>query len=318
MVILLLTLLGIALTITFVGLWLSSTKVHVSNQQIKSYTERGGPTRRNRGVGEPRGINLQAGGRGRGGRYSIPVARRSWASMAMSVNVADALRWRNGKPSSWLGILFILLALFGFCLVTLKTLAFGPGLVVDTSLSDATATAVQKMTTPDPFVGLAGASGSLKRVGQLDHAQYVSNNEYSQWAYSACSAASMTEVINAYGHNYRITDILKVEADIGAITPDLGLVEPAGIDRTVDRFGFKSVWLKNPSLNDVLKVANDGRPVIVNWPPARWAGGHILVVRGGNDQNVFLADSSAYNFQSMSRARFSQLWAGFAVAVVPK
>ncbi|MBO0780236.1 MAG: C39 family peptidase [Ktedonobacteraceae bacterium] len=321
MFILLLTLLGIALVITFVGLCLSSPNAHTSSQRVSQYAGRGGPARRSR-------ESVAYGARGdaplparsaqiRASRYAVSAERRG---MAMSVNMADILRWRNGKPSSWLGALFVLLALFSFCLVTLKTLSIGPGLIVDTSLSDSsiTATAVQKAKTSDPFASLAGASKALVRLGQLDRAQYASQDEYSKWANSACSTAAMTEVINAYGHHYRITDILKVEAGIGEITPELGLVEPVGVDRTVERFGFKAVWLTNSPLDKIIKVANDGRPVIVGWPPERWSGGHILVLRGGNNQNVYLADSSLYNYQVMSRSRFTQLWAGFAVAVVPR
>jgi hypothetical protein len=70
------------------------------------------------------------------------------------------------------------------------------------------------------------ASQQLERLSQLDSAQYASPDEYNTWAYSACSAASMTEVFNAYGHHYRVTDILKVEAQIGEITPAMGLLRP--------------------------------------------------------------------------------------------
>ncbi|MBE3561392.1 MAG: C39 family peptidase, partial [Ktedonobacteraceae bacterium] len=195
-------------------------------------------------------------------------------------------------------------------------------LVINPLFTDTAATATAGATTNNSpaaqFSGLSGASKALMRVGQLEPGQYASPDEYKVWAYSACSAAAMTEVINAYGHNYRITDILRVEIRVKAITPELGLLEPSGIDRTVSQFGFKTVWLKQPSLDDVIKIANDGRPVIVSWPPERWAGGHILVLRGGNAQNVYLADSSKLNYQVMSRARFSQLWAGFSVVVVPK
>ena len=59
------------------------------------------------------------------------------------------------------------------------------------------------------------ASQRLVRISQLDPNQYSSADEYNTWAYSACSAASMTEVFNAFGHHYRITDILKVEAQFG-------------------------------------------------------------------------------------------------------
>ena len=91
------------------------------------------------------------------------------------------------------------------------------------------------------------ASKVLMRIDQLDPGQYASQQEYTTWAYSTCSTASMTEVMNSYGHTYRIADILKVEAGIHEITPDLGLLEPTGIDCTVARFGFQTDWLSNRS-----------------------------------------------------------------------
>jgi predicted double-glycine peptidase len=128
----------------------------------------------------------------------------------------------------------------------------------------------------------------------------------------------MTEVINAYGHHYRVTDILKVESQLGEITPQLGLVEKSGIARTVARFGFNTSWGDKLSLDDVINIANHGRPVIVGWPPDRYAGGHLLVVIGGNSTNVFLADSSSYNYRSLSRSKFLSWWEGFSAIVTPK
>lgn len=161
------------------------------------------------------------------------------------------------------------------------------------------------------------ASQHLTRLGQLDPAQYQSSQEYTTWADSACSAASMTEVINAYGHHYHITDILKVEASIGEITPQLGLLEDVGIQRTAAKFGFKTTWGYHLSLDQVIAAANSGTPVIVSFPPSRIPGGHLLVVRGGDSNNVYLADSSLRNWSQLTHARFLQLWAGFSAILTP-
>jgi predicted double-glycine peptidase len=127
----------------------------------------------------------------------------------------------------------------------------------------------------------------------------------------------MTEVINAYGHHYRVTDILSVEARIREITPQLGLLEDAGIARTVAQFGFKTAWGHNLSLDNIINIANHGRPVIVSFPPDRYAGGHLLVVTGGSGNYVNLADSSLYNRQSLTRAQFLHWWGGFSAIVTP-
>ena len=162
------------------------------------------------------------------------------------------------------------------------------------------------------------ATQALIRISQLDPAQYSSTQEYNTWAYSACSAAAMTEVINAYGHHYRITDILKVESQLGEITPQLGLLEDVGVQRTVAQFGFKTSWGYKLSLDQVVDTANSGRPVIVSFPPSRYPDGHIVVVTGGNGQSVWLADSSIYNRRSITRAQFMQWWGGFSAIVTPE
>lgn len=162
------------------------------------------------------------------------------------------------------------------------------------------------------------ASQTLARLSQLDVNQYASQSEYDTWAYSACSAAAMTEVFNAYGHHYQITDILNVEASIGAITPQLGLIENAGIANTAAKFSFQTIWGNDWTLEQVKSYANAGKPVIVGWPPARYDGGHIVVVTGGNPSTIYLADSSLYNRHMLSNAQFMQWWSGFAAVLTPE
>ncbi|MBX5459195.1 MAG: hypothetical protein IRZ31_20065 [Thermogemmatispora sp.] len=162
------------------------------------------------------------------------------------------------------------------------------------------------------------ATSHLVRIYQLDPAQYDSQSQYQTWAYSACSAAAMTVVINSYGYHYRIADILKVESAIHEITPDQGLLEEVGIARTAARFHFNTLWGHNLSLDQMLAIANSGRPVIVSFPPDRFAGGHLLVVRGGNTSTVYLVDSSRLNYTSMARSRFLQLWGGFYAVLTPQ
>jgi Peptidase_C39 like family len=163
----------------------------------------------------------------------------------------------------------------------------------------------------------ANASQHLARISQLDPNQYASRAEYTTWAYSACSTASLTEVFNSFGYQFRITDVLRTESQIGAITPDLGLVDPSGIANTAAKFGFKTQWSNNGSLDQIIAIANAGKPVIVGFPPDRYEGGHILVVVGGNSDNVFLADTSLWNRRELSRAQFLQWWGGFYALVTP-
>jgi hypothetical protein len=163
------------------------------------------------------------------------------------------------------------------------------------------------------------ASVALSRISQEDSSQYASQSEFAIWSPSACSATSMTEVINSYGHSYRIADILKVERQAHAISADQGLLY--GVDSirtTVRRFGFSATDLSGATLESIIATANAGQPVIVSFPPQTWTGGHILVLRGGTDQTINLADSSQYNLTTISRAKFLKYWRGFAVVISPE
>jgi len=181
--------------------------------------------------------------------------------------------------------------------------------------NSAQAQQTQQKSAPSPQ--FYGASKALKRISQLDSAQYNSTQDFNTWAYSACSTAAMTEVFDAYGRHYRIADVLKVEAAIGEITPALGLVEDVGIQRTATLLGFNTNWGYSRSLDTIISIANKGEPVIVSWPPSRYDGGHLVVVVGGNSSRVFLADSSLYNRTSLTRAQFMNWWAGFSAVVTP-
>jgi hypothetical protein len=166
---------------------------------------------------------------------------------------------------------------------------------------------------------LVALTARVVRVNQLDQGQYGSRAEWSTWAYSACSAAAMTEVLNAYGFALRIHDVLAVESARGDIDPTLGLTHDGGIADTLAQFGLQTDWGDHWSLSQVVETANRGLPVIVGWPPDRYAGGHIVVVIGGdlNEGVVSIVDSSAWNRRQVSVSQFLQWWAGFAAVATP-
>ncbi len=162
-------------------------------------------------------------------------------------------------------------------------------------------------------------NGSVVRVNQIDQAQYASTSEWRLWAYSACSAAAMTEVLNAYGFQVRIHDVLVVERARGDIDPTLGLTHDGGIADTLAQFGLTTTWGEHWSLAQLVGTANGGEPVIVGWPPDRYAGGHIVVVTGGDlaAGTVTIADSSLWNRRVVRVSQFMQWWAGFAAVAAP-
>jgi len=248
-------------------------------------------------------------------RSPIEIERYARASVAIPITIERGFEQsQTDKTVPWTRIIIGLIAIFLFCLYSLNILFPHHPTWNLIMFYESSPSIAQSSQNPPQF----NASKSLVRLSQLDPTQYASNQEFTTWAYSACSTTSLTEVLNAYGHHFRVTDVLKVEASIGEITPQLGLLNEAGIQQTAAQFGFKTTWGHNLSLDQIINIANQGRPVIVSFPPDRYAGGHLLVVTGGNSSIVKLADSSLWNRQSLSRAQFLQWWEGFYAIVTPK
>lgn len=328
MIILLYTFTVIAIIFVIAGLWLSFRGQSITYERMSSGVRemRGGRSRRTgavytdyTGTRRMRG-SVSAGRRAYGRRATFEVERNSWSQLFASLNVTSL--WHKGRrvhETPWLGLGIVLLAFLICGMYTLRQVVPNSALILANSLSGANTAQAQaaSQTNTSNKVLLIGASKALIRINQVDPNSYSSTQEYNTWWPSTCSAASMTEVINSYGHNYKLSDILHVESGLNEITPDLGLVEPSGIAKTVAKFNFSANYLNNPSLDDVMKAANNGTPVIVSFPPSRWAGGHILVVIGGDNNYVYLADSSRLDMRAMTHAIFMKYWAGFAVIVTP-
>ncbi len=319
MVILLLILLAFAIIITLAGLWLSPRKSAPTHRGI-SYASGQMNVRRTGGRGGQRTHYVGENRRMSVRRSTVEIERRAWLDILVSLNVSRLFaQQRKRRDTPWLGIVLILLTLFVFGVYFLRTVLPSPALFAlmpdgANSTTSSTTASSSNVQAPQLF---SGASKTLVRLSQVDPNQYASMQEYNTWWPSACSAATMTEIINAYGHNYRVSDILKVESAMGEITPESGLLEPQGLDRTLAHFNFTTHWFNNPSLDDLINTANSGTPVIINFPPSRWAGGHILVALGGNKDYVYLADSSRLNMRAMARQTFLKYWVGFAVVATP-
>ena len=330
MTFLLLTMLAIAVIVTMIGFFLT-TKSPVRDQAPQYIVARGSrrvvdpfpwhgermlepvPSRRRRAVDSMpasqrrlvESLPVRAGrlssGNGMSGARYLPMST-TWGRINLR---------QKGEPLPWSIITIGLISIFILGLYTLHFVLPHQALISLLTFNQNTPANAQK---PQTFTQ---ATQNLVRISQLDPAQYNSTQEYSLWAYSACSTAAMTEVMNAYGHNYKIADVLQVEARIKEITPSQGLLEDIGIQRTAAQFGFKTTWGHDLSLNQIIDIANRGTPVIVSFPPDRYAGGHLLVVTGGDSDYVYLADSSLWNRHSLSRVQFLKWWEGFYAIVTP-
>lgn len=323
---LLILLAAISLIITLVGyLFTSTTQPRTRNQQTAHHVHSYGNQSRRRVVRELPGTRREvvhpeyrsSGGREPAATHRVVAftEQSTWVNVWQSLFIIPLFRQRRrGEPTPWIGIGLVLLSVFLLGLFLLRTLMPNATLIGAVMWPSTLNSSQSRANAPEPIYT---ASQALVRISQLDPAQYGSSHEYDLWAYSACSAAAMTEVFNAYGRHFRVTDVLKIEAHIGEITPQLGLLEGAGIERTATQFGFKTSWGHNLSLDTMIDIANHGRPVIVSFPPDRYDGGHILVVTGGNRQYVYLADTSRWNRHSLTREQFMQWWEGYTAIVTP-
>ena len=156
------------------------------------------------------------------------------------------------------------------------------------------------------------ASSRIIRVDSADPKQYYTNYQLDVWSYSSCSGISMEEVMNAYGRHLIAADVLQEELNLGVWDTYDGLTGgEAGIARAASYFGFRAVPNPPRTIEDLIAVANKGFPVIVGVP------GHILVVRGGDGNNVYLVDSAPADRTVMSRAQFAGWWDNFSVELLP-
>jgi len=222
-------------------------------------------------------------------------------------------------PTSWYSrrrtiVSFGLLLMVVITLFAQSGLADGAlqGLERGIALLDVTqhTSAFDLSTSTIPLDGTA--SNRIVRVDSADRRQYYKDYQWQVWSWSSCSGISMEEVMNAYGRHLIAADVLQVEADLGVWDTYNGLTggEP-GIAKVASYFGFRAVPNPPRTIENLIAVANKGFPVIVGVP------GHILVVRGGDSNNVFLVDSAPADRKIMSRAQFAGWWDNFSVELLP-
>jgi hypothetical protein len=265
---------------------------------------------------------------------SITQFRAPSQFKAPGIQVTAVLQFQNGSavglekphspfhlslPTSWYRrrrtlVSFGLLLMMVITLFAQSGLADGAlqGLKRGIALLDFTqhTSAFDLSTSTIPLDGTA--SSRIVRVDSADRRQYYTDYQWQVWSWSSCSGISMEEVMDAYGRHLIAADVLQVESDLGVWDTYNGLTggEP-GIAKVASYFGFRAVANPPRTIQDLVAVANKGFPVIVGVP------GHILVVRGGDSNNVFLVDSAPADRTIMSRAQFAGWWDNFSVELLP-
>lgn len=200
---------------------------------------------------------------------------------------------------------------------------------------------------PFPWAASNGASGVIASVGSAQTGYrfdgkmasrmqpmtqmkrvdlYDSRAQFSRWAGSACSAASLAEVLTAYGLPHMT--IGRIIREMGAdISPTWGLLTYSAFNKVVSKYGLRAdVYLANNPLSykQMLYLTNTlGIPVLVNMRATTGyyhylSGGHILVMTGGTSSRIRLTDSSLYYIKSLPIGTYNQMARPRNVVIVPK
>jgi hypothetical protein len=179
--------------------------------------------------------------------------------------------------------------------------------------------------TPYRFDGkMASRVQPMTQMKRVD--LYDSRAQFSRWAGAACSAASLAEVLAAYGLPHMT--IGRMIREMGAdISPNWGLLTYSAFNKVVSKYGLRAdVYLAdNPlSYKQMLYLTNTlGIPVLVNMRATTGyyhylSGGHVLVMTGGNSSRIRLTDSSLYYIKSLPIGTYNQMARPRNVVIVPK
>lgn len=190
---------------------------------------------------------------------------------------------------TWLTLLgfggLVLLAMFGLFSGSRKA----PSIVVDTSNLGAGFNAQVAGNTTNPSTGTIL---TFPAISQRDKSQYSSEAEWREWAASACSAAAMTSVLNGFGKQVKISDVLVLMRGQNSITSSGGLYRYGVFSSIGSQYGLKVQYSEDKDVdrhfNAIMGALGKGSPVIVNIQDATFfPNGHFIVaVRANPDGTV--------------------------------
>jgi hypothetical protein len=159
--------------------------------------------------------------------------------------------------------------------------------------------------------------------------QYDSDAQFRLYGPAACSPSVLAEVMTAWGvPNATIGHMID---DLGPhLSPYAGLVDEEGFQVAAAAHHMRADISWHLTYNQVLYLTNTvGIPVIVNFRRDYGyyhylAGGHFLVVTGGDQQGVSIVDSSEYFIKYLPQDVFDGLWrwrgdgTAMTVVIVPQ
>lgn len=175
-----------------------------------------------------------------------------------------------------------------------------------------------------PVASVTASSGhitdNVRPIIQAEiNAGYDSRQQHDIWWDSACSAASFTEIMHAWGQ--KDVTIGQVIDEMSAHNPPY--ITPWGGLMTSDAWPFiahlhhfnADTQFHQVSYDALVHITlQQGLPVIVGvrdyagrYYPAL-SGGHFLVVVGGDQAGLRIIDSSLYRISYLPRSEFTYLW----------
>jgi hypothetical protein len=190
-------------------------------------------------------------------------------------------------------------------------------LALGTSLASAAGEPSQRFQTFEASLGSNPAHFVAHEVRALTSLlvpkQYDSPQQFATYSPAACSPTSMAMVLQAWGVKDATIGHM-IDALGPHLSPNWGLLDEGGFEYAAEKYGFRADISWHMTYNQMLYLTNElGIPVIVNFRRdygyySFFAGGHFLVVTGGDQQGVSLADGSEYYLKYLPRDVFDGLW----------
>jgi hypothetical protein len=143
--------------------------------------------------------------------------------------------------------------------------------------------------------------------------QFDSRAQFNLYGGAACAPTALAMVLTAWDEPH--ATIGQMIDELGPyISPTGGLLDDQGFVVVAAKHHMRADISWTRSYNQMLYMANVlGLPVIIdvrqNWGYFHYfAGGHFLVVTGGDAQGVSIADSSLYFIKYLPRDVLDQMW----------
>jgi hypothetical protein len=191
----------------------------------------------------------------------------------------------NSEPKSFFNGALTWLTLGGFVLLVVFAAMMlmngkrkAPDIVIDTSgISSAFNAQISGSTQTN-----TGVSLTFPAVSQRDKSQYSSEAEWKEWSASACSAASVASVLNGFGKNVKVSDVLNLMRQDGAISSSAGLFRYDVFSTIGSKYGLKVDYSENKNVDDhfnnIMSALNKGYPVVTNIQDNTYfPNGHFIV-----------------------------------------